>query len=43
MRVLHAPTAAGPVAVVEVDALALENEGADAVLQISISILMGAR
>ena len=30
--VLHAPTAAGPVAVVEVEALALEDEGADAVL-----------
>lgn len=30
--VLHALAATGPVAVVEVDALALENEGADAVL-----------
>ena len=30
--VLHASTATGPVAVVEVDALALEDEGSDAVL-----------
>jgi hypothetical protein len=31
--VLHSPAATGPVAVVEVDALALEDEGADAVLR----------
>ena len=31
--ILHSLAATGPVAVVEVDALALENEGADAVLR----------
>jgi hypothetical protein len=31
--VLHSSAATGPVAVVEVDALALEDEGADAVLR----------
>jgi len=31
--VLHAATATGPVAVVEVDALALEDEGSHAILQ----------
>jgi hypothetical protein len=30
--ILHPPTAAGPVAVVEVDAFALQDEGADAIL-----------
>jgi hypothetical protein len=30
---VHAATAAGPVAVVEVEAFALEDEGADAVLE----------
>ena len=29
---LHSPTAAGPIAVVEVDAFALQDEGADAIL-----------
>jgi hypothetical protein len=31
--VLHSSAATGPVAVVEVDALALQDEGADAVLE----------
>jgi hypothetical protein len=31
-KILHPPTAARPVAVVEVDALALQDEGADAIL-----------
>jgi hypothetical protein len=31
-NILHPPTAARPVAVVEVDAFALQDEGADAVL-----------
>ena len=36
--VLHAFTAAGPVAVVEVDALALEDEGAHAVLLPTLAV-----
>jgi len=36
--VLHPSTAAGPVAVVEVETLALEDEGAYAVLQIQVSV-----
>lgn len=35
--ILHSPAATGPVAVVEVDALALEDEGADAVLGDSLA------
>ena len=38
--ILHSPATTGPVAVVEVDALALEDEGADAVLRsLSVHVL----
>jgi len=38
---VHAPTGSPPVAVVEVEALALEDEGADAVLQVLVSVGKG--
>jgi len=36
--VLHALGAAGPVAIVEVEALALQDEGAHAILPFSVSV-----